>query len=148
MAAVHGATMDMPHPLRQPRDTVRAIYAAFGRGDLLGLLAQLHPQIDWGVSAGVDGAEHVPMLRHGVGHEAAQRYFAGVARLEFQRFEVGRFLVDQEVVVTEIEFDARHRGNGRRIGSAELHHWTVDQGLAIRFRPYVDTAALIELYRP
>ncbi|MBP6902730.1 MAG: nuclear transport factor 2 family protein [Burkholderiaceae bacterium] len=140
--------MDTHNPLRQPLDTVRAIYAAFGRGDLLGLLAQLHPQIDWGVSVAAPGAEQVPMLRHGVGHEAVQRYFAGVARLEFLRFEVGRFLADQEVVVTEIEFEARHRGNGRSISSAELHHWTVDRGLAIRFRPYVDTAALIELYRP
>ncbi len=30
----------------------------------------------------------------------------------------------------------------------ELHHWTVPDGSVVRYRPYVDTAALIEMYRP
>jgi len=37
---------------------------------------------------------------------------------------------------------------GKRAVIDELHHWVVRDGLAVRYRPYVDTAALIELFRP
>jgi uncharacterized protein len=128
--------------------TVRGIYAAFGRGDLPGLCELLHPEIDWSIGVTAPGAEHVPMLCHGIGHAAVQHYFGGVAQLEFHDFEVGRCLVEGDTVIAEIHFEATHRGTGRRASIDELHHWTDREGRAVRYRPYVDTAALIELFRP
>lgn len=129
-------------------DSVLAIYGAFGRGDVPALLALLHPEVEWSVTSDAPGAEHVPMLRHGVGRDAAARYFAGVAELEVQAFDVDRILVDGDVAVAEIRLQAAHRGTGRRASMAELHHWTVRDGQVVRYRPYLDPTALIEIYRP
>lgn len=129
-------------------ETVQALYGAFGRGDLPALFALLHPDVDWSVTVDAPGGERVPMLRNGVGHDAAAHYFGGVAELEIHVFEVGRFLVDGDVAVAEVHFEATHRTTGKRAAIDELHHWTVRDGQVVRYRPYVDTAALIELYRP
>ena len=113
-----------------------------------GLFALLHPDIDWSIDVTAPGGELVPMLRHGVGHAAVEYYFSGVAQLEFHVFEVGRNFVDGDAVVAEIHLEATHRATGKRTVLDELHHWVVRDGLAVRYRPYVDTAALIELFRP
>lgn len=137
-----------PTECATPVDTVRAIYATFGRGDLPGLLALLHPEVDWSRTVTAPGGELVPMLRNGVGHEAAQHYFGGVAQLEMHVFEVGTLFLDGDTVVAEIHFEATHRHTGKRASIDELHHWVVRDGQAVRYRPYVDTAELIELFRP
>lgn len=140
--------MDTTLQSRTPTHVVVAIYEAFGRGDMPGLFGRLHPEIDWSIEVTAPGAELVPMLHHGIGHEAAARYFAGVAQLEFHRFDIGQVFADGDIVVAEVHFEATHRVTGRRAAIDELHHWTVRDGLAVRYRPYVDTAALIEMHRP
>lgn len=138
----------VPAAASGPVDVVGGIYAAFGRGDLSGLFALLHPEIDWSVDVTAPGGDLVPMLHHGVGHAAVDRYFGGVAQLEFHVFEVGRCFVDGDAVVAEVHFEATHRGTGKRAMMDELHHWIVRDGRAVRYRPFVDSAGLIELYRP
>ena len=133
---------------RNAIETVGGIYAAFGHGDLAGLFGLLHPEIDWSITVTAPGGDLVPMLRNGIGHGAAEEYFAGVRQLEIHVFEVGRLLVDGDVVIAEVHLEATHRVSGKRAVLDELHHWTVRDGLAVRYRPYLDTAALIELYRP
>ena len=113
-----------------------------------GLFALLHADIDWSIDVTAPGGDLVPMLRHGVGHAAVEYYFSGVAQLEFHVFEVGRSFVDGDAVVAEIHLEATHHVTGKRAVLDELHHWVVRDGLAVRYRPYVDTAALIELFRP
>ncbi len=137
-----------PAPTPTPLEVVTGIYAAFGRGDIPGLFALLHPEIDWSITVSAPDAELVPMFRHGTGHGAVEHYFGGVAQLEFHVFDIGRCLMDDDTVVAEVHVDTTHRDTGKRRQFDELHHWTVRAGLAVRFRPYVDTAALIELYRP
>lgn len=135
-------------PARSPIETVQAIYAAFGRGDIPGLFGLLHPEVDWSTTVSAPGGDLVPMLRHGIGHAAAEHYFGGVAQLEIHVFDVGRILSDGDVVVAEIHLEATHRATTKRASLDELHHWVVRDGQAVRYRPYVDTAALIELFRP
>lgn len=131
-----------------PLEVVGGIYTAFGQGDMPGLFSLLHPEIDWSVTVASPGGELVPMLRHGIGHSAVEQYFGGVAQLEFHVFDIGRCFLDGDAVVVEVHFEATHRATGKRGVIDELHHWVVRDGLAVRYRPYVDTAALIELYRP
>lgn len=141
-------TAPTPTTAPSPLETVGALYAAFGRGDLPALFALLHPEVDWSVTVTAPGGELVPMLRNGVGHEAARRYFEGVAQLEIHAFDVARLLVDADVVVAEVHLEATHRGTAKRASLDELHHWVVRDGLVVRYRPYADTAALIDLFRP
>jgi ketosteroid isomerase-like protein len=132
---------------RTPVETVRAAYDAFGRGDLPGLFELLHPDVDWGVTVTAPGGELVPMLRNGTGHDAVRHYFEGVAQLEIQDFQVGSVLSEGDVAIAEVHLEATHRTTGKRAVLEELHHWVVRDGQIVRYRPYVDTAALIELYR-
>jgi ketosteroid isomerase-like protein len=135
------------HVTRTPVETVSAVYAAFGQGDLPGLFALLHPDVDWSVTVTAPGGELVPMLRNGVGLEAVQRYFEGVAQLEMHVFDVGRVLTEGDVVIVEVHLEATHRDTGKRAALDELHHWVVRDGQVVRYRPFVDTAALIDLFR-
>lgn len=146
----HGRPMDTTTTTSTvPAEVVAGIYAAFGRDDMPGLLARLHPQVDWSAEVTAPGAELVPMLRQGVGRAAVERYFDGGAQLAFHTFEVGRVLVDGDaVVVVEIHLVASHRTTQKTATIDELHHWIVRDGLVVRYRPYVNTAALIERYKP
>ena len=130
-----------------PFEVVYGIYGAFGRGDMPGLFALLHPEIDWSVTVTAPGGDLVSMRRHGVGHSAVERYFGGVAQLEFHVFDVGRSFVDDDAVVAEIHFDATHRVTGKRAAIDELHHWIVRDGLAVA-TALRGHCRVIELFRP
>ncbi|MCC6184027.1 MAG: nuclear transport factor 2 family protein [Microthrixaceae bacterium] len=131
-----------------PAATVGAVYAAFGRGDMPGLMGLLHPAVDWSIDVDAPGGDRVPMFRHGIGHEAVARYFEGVAQLEMHSFDLGRLFVDGDAVVAEIHLEVTHRTSGRRAALDELHHWVVRDGQVVRYRPFLDTAAMIELFGP
>ena len=131
-----------------PLEVVQGLYAAFGQGDIPGLLRLLDPDVDWSIQVDAPGAERVPMLHHGRGHDAALHYFTGVGELEFHVFEPRAFHVDGDVVLVELRLDLSHRTTGKRAQLEEIHHWTVRDGLAVRYRPFVDTATLVEVFRP
>lgn len=134
--------------VRTPLDTIASMYDAFGRGDIEGILAHLDPEVDWGTQVDAPGAELVAMFRHGTGHGAALHYFGGVAALEFHAFVPLRFLVDGDVVYVDLDLDVEHRGTGKRARIAEVHRFTVRDGLVVEYRNYLDTATMIELHRP
>jgi ketosteroid isomerase-like protein len=129
-------------------DVVHGIYGAFGQGDIAGLLALLDPDIDWSTDVTAPGGELVPMFRHGRGHGAALHYFGGAAQLEFHVFEPHAFHADGDIVIVEVRLDCTHRTTAKRAQFDELHHWVVRDGRAVRYRPFVDTASMIELFRP
>jgi uncharacterized protein len=144
--------MNEPHaadPLpTAPAEVIAAVYECFGRGDMPGLLAFVADDVDWGSGSSAPDADLVPMLARGRGHGAVAHYFSGVADLAFERFEPIRFLVDGDVVLTELAVEVVHRGTGKRLAFGEIHHFTVRDGKVVRYSNFVDTAALIELYRP
>jgi ketosteroid isomerase-like protein len=131
-----------------PVDVVRGLYDAFSQGDLPGLLELVDPEVDWSLQVDAPGAELVPMLRNGRGHGAVQAYFAGVADLEFHAFSPHTFHRAGDVVLVEVSMDVSHRTTGKRIRLDEIHHWIVRAGKVVRYRPFVDTASLIDLHRP
>ena len=131
-------------------DVIGALYEAFGRGDLAGLLELVDPEVDWSVQVEAPGAELVPMFRNGRGHEAVQRYFAGVADLEIHAFDVRRMHGDpsSDEVLVELTIDFHHRGTGKGGRFDEIHHFVVRDGRVVRYRPFLDTATYIETHRP
>jgi ketosteroid isomerase-like protein len=130
-----------------PLDVVGGLYDAFGRGDLPGLLALVDPDVDWSVQVDAPGAELVPMFQNGRGHGAVQRYFDGVAQLEIHAFEVRAMHASGDEVLVEITFDFHHRTTGKGTRVDEIHHFVVRDGKVVRYRPFVDTATIIETHR-
>ncbi len=141
-------TTDSPTTTTTPLEVVQTLYGAFGAGDVAAMLELIDPDVDWSLDVAAPGAELVPMFGNGRGHEAVARYFGGVADLEFHTFAPVRFLTDGDVVLVELELDVSHRGTGKRARFGEVHRFDVRDGRIVRYRPFLDTATLIELHRP
>jgi ketosteroid isomerase-like protein len=131
-----------------PAAVIQELYAAFGRGDMPGMLAVIDPQVDWSVQVGAPGGERVPMFRNGRGHDAVAHYFSGVAELDVHVFERRAFHVVGDVVLVELGLDFTHRGTGKRVRLDEIHRFVVRDGKIVHYRPYCDTAAFIDLFTP
>jgi len=122
--------------------TVRAIYQAFGRGDVAFILDQLDDDVSWdadwaGNTAQRAGVEHL-LPRHGPA--GAAEFFAVLAPWQVDDFQVLDLIGSGNQVVAQIKAAFTLPGGGR-FADEELHLWTFDDaGKVIRFRHYVDTA--------
>lgn len=123
-------------------DTIHAVYAAFGRGDIAGLLDLVDDDVDWGRT--VDG---VPHLEHGLGKTTAVAYFQAVGEtMEFHGFAPRLFAVVGDTVVVVLDVELTVRPTGKRISFDEVHEFTVHDGRIVRYRPHLDTAQMIEAF--
>ncbi|HEX4951784.1 MAG TPA: nuclear transport factor 2 family protein [Thermoanaerobaculia bacterium] len=120
-------------------ETVQAMYAAFGRGDVPGILAHLAEDVDWEYGG---GSSDEPLLQPRKGREAVPGFFATlVATIDLTRFEPKAFLAGQDVVVVLIDVEATFKANGRQvIEEDEVHIWRFGpDGRVTRFRHRADT---------
>ena len=118
-------------------ETVRAIYRAFGAGDIPALLGHLDPDIEWEH----DAADHgVPWLAPGRGHEHVARFFERLQALELRHFEPLAFLAGENQVAVTVRLKAVVKATGCSIEDVEVHLWTVGrEGRMVRFRHVLDT---------
>jgi ketosteroid isomerase-like protein len=66
------------------KDTVQAIYEAFGRGDVSAILDKLADDVEWETQVPVSG---VPWLQSRRGKANIAGFFEALARLKITRFE-------------------------------------------------------------
>ncbi|MCC6624936.1 MAG: nuclear transport factor 2 family protein [Deltaproteobacteria bacterium] len=105
-------------------ETIKSIYAAFGRGDVPSILERLHPEVEWELEGRDIG---VPWLRPGRGHEAALAFFQGLGALDFKEFHVHAVMGEGPWVVGLCRVDAVHRTTGKRLYEGfETHIWRFD----------------------
>ena len=118
-------------------ETVKALYACFGRGDIPGILERLDPAIEWEYDW---GAEPIPIFSPRRGREAVVGFFEALADFDFLKFEPVAFLEGGDMVAAPIRSELRHKGTGREFRDLEMHLWTFrPDGLVSRFRHMVDT---------
>jgi uncharacterized protein len=121
-------------------DLVRQSYDAFARGDLDGVMADMHTDIEWHQAQG---------LPHG-------GYYRGLDEVRRNIFDPLDVEWWDEFTATPDEFlDAgsevvvlgRYRGvakrTGKRLDVPFVHVWTVRDGQAVRFRQFLDTAGWV-----
>jgi len=128
-------------------DTVREIYAAFGRGDISTILGHLAPSVEWeyGFSA-ID----VPWLQPRRGPAEVRQFFEGaLLPLEIHKFHPKAFLESGNTVVVLADFEAMVKATGRRIVEEdEVHVWHFDPaGRVTRFRHVLDTHQHLLAYK-
>ena len=113
--------------------TVEAIYAAFGRDDIPGILAALRENVEWEHDAVDQG---IPWLAP----RQVAGFFETLRALDIRRFEPKRILADDTMAAAVIHVEIAVRATGRVINDVELHLWTFDaQGKVARFRHVADT---------
>ena len=125
----------MPH-----QETVRHIYAAFGRGDVAAILQHLDEEVAWEYAA---ASTDVPWLQPRRGRAQVPRFFESMSQFELHRFEPRTFLESGNVVVVLIDVELTVRASGRRIVEEdEVHIWHFNaQGKISRFAHKLDTHA-------
>jgi ketosteroid isomerase-like protein len=119
-------------------DTVGAIYQAFGRGDIPGILSHVSDDVEW--EYGVVSTD-VPWLQPRRGKAGVPEFFQALSAVEIHRFEPTRFFEAGSIVLVLVDLEATVRATGRRIVEEdEAHIWHFDAaGKVVRFRHRVDT---------
>lgn len=125
-------------------EVVRSVYAAFGRGDLEGILARLDPQVSWRTP----GPPDLPTagLRRGV---AEVREFFGLLLKTFdiQEFRPAEFLTQGDKVVVLGTSREGPKGTGRMVNFRWVHVFTIRNGKIVECEEPADVSELVEEYR-
>lgn len=118
---------------------VKNVYAAYDRGDLEAVLAELSPEIVWTNPY----PPHVPLAGSFEGH-AAFRRFVGLIKetTQSQAFEVRDFVAQGDKVVVLGWERVIARSTGRIYENPWAHVWSFRDGKAVSVRVYGDTAAV------
>jgi ketosteroid isomerase-like protein len=129
---------------QQNLEVVRRVYAAFGRGDLEGILALLDPQVSWRTP----GPPDLPTagLRRGI---AEVREFFGVLlnTFDLQEFRPTDFLTGGEKVVVLGTSREGPKGAGRLVDFRWVHVFTFRNGKIAEFEEPADVSALVDEFR-
>ena len=129
---------------QQNLDVVRGMYAAFGRGDLEGMLAPLDPQVSWRTP----GAPDLPTagLRRGM---PAVREFFGLLLNTFDiaDFQPQDFLAAGDKVVVLGTSREGQKGSGRLVDFRWVHVFTFRNGAIVAFEEPADVSDLVREFR-
>ncbi len=130
---------------QQNIDLVQQAYAAFGRGDIDGVLATCGDDIVWEPVIGA--GPHVPQAGLRRGKAAVREFFRILGEsLEFERFEPQEFVAQRDKVVVLGAYAARPKGTGRRYASDWVMIFTIADGRIVSFREFADSAGLNDAY--
>jgi len=132
-----------------PLETVQAIYAAFGRGDVPAIIDRLSDDVEWEVWADNSGQRAgVPWLAKRHGKAGVAEFFQLVGQFAIHEFQVLSIMANDRQVAAEFVIDATPPG-GQRYRDEEMHLWTFGpDGTVVRLRHYTDTAKHIAAAAP
>jgi ketosteroid isomerase-like protein len=119
---------------------VQEAYAAFGRGDVPGILATLDDNIVWKAVYGA--APHVPTAGERRGKAAVGEFFAIVGKtMQFERFEPREFIEQGNRVAAFGYYEAK-TSTGKRLDSEWVMLFTFRNGKIAEFQEFTNTAML------
>ena len=126
---------------------VGGIYEAFGRGDIDFILDQIAEDCAWESWLDNHGQEAgIPPMKPRHGRAGVAEFFAYVATMEIQDFQVLDMLASDRQVVVEVQISIGMPGGGS-VTDEELHLYSLtDEGRISRMRHYVDMAKQIKAY--
>src|ERR1044072_771748 len=123
---------------------IQSLYAAFGRGDVAGILAGLTADVDWQT---IGRPKDFPTLGARKGTAQAQEFFQLVAENEdFSDFTPREFYAAEDKVFVLGSYSLKLRTNGAPIASEWVHVFTLKNGKVARFREHTDTAQFAEAF--
>lgn len=122
-------------------DTVKGIYAAFGRGDIPAILEHVADECDWEYAY---SNMNLPWIERRRGREGAGAAFAAfVANLDFEHFAVKTIVGANEgaLVIAICDVSMKIKSTGKKVVEQdEPHLWHFDpRGRIVRFRHCADT---------
>jgi ketosteroid isomerase-like protein len=127
-------------------ETAQQAYAAFGKGDLAGILATLDPDIVW-ENPGPTTLAYFGAHR---GHAAVAKDVFGflAENLQFDVFEPREFLQSADKVVVLLHMEARVARTGERLVQEVVHVFSFQGGKVVRFQDFQDSYKLAQALLP
>jgi len=123
-------------------DTVRAIYEAFGRGDVLKILEKLDDDVEWETTAPVSD---VPWLQARRGKASIVGFFESLVPLKITRFEPHTIFDGGDKVFVLITFEATAQGKSYYFPN-NGHLWQFNAvGKVVKYDHVTDTAQMIRM---
>lgn len=118
-------------------ETVKAIYEAFGNGDIPFILSCLDENVAWEKwdDNSAQNAD-VPYMRERKNPQEVLEFFVETGKLGIGEFQVGAIMEGDGKIAVEFMLVAERFGK-----EEEMHLWTFNEnGKVIGFRHYLDTA--------
>lgn len=123
----------------------RAIYDAFGRGDIQAILEGCAPNIEWH-SGGT--REDFPVFGTRNGLEGVKSFFKDVAENnQFSLFEPREFFTNGDKVVVIGHYTMTQKKTGKPVDSDWAHIFTFKGGKCAAWRELNDSTAFYKAYR-
>jgi ketosteroid isomerase-like protein len=125
---------------QQNVDVVQQAYAAFGRGDIPGLLSLLDADITWEAS----GPSDLPTAGRRRGHTAVGEFFTALVSMsDIKRFEPRDFIAQGDRVVVLGEETEVIKATGGTVENRWVHIFTVRSGKIVAFEEVFDATARV-----
>jgi len=125
--------------------TIQAVYAAFGKGDIPSILALVTEDAAFSF-AGASPA--VPWHGPWQGPAGIGRFFGAIGEaVEFRSFEPLSFTSGSDAVAVRLRLAYRVRANGRVVDEHQVHWWSFREGKVCGLVHFEDTAQVIAAAR-
>jgi hypothetical protein len=122
---------------------VQDAYAAFGRGDIQGILDSLTDNVEWRTP----GEGLLPQGGTHHGKDGVSNFFQTVSQtMQFGRFEPKTFVAQGDIVVATGYYDGTVKTTGRHFEADFAMKFTFQGDKVAKFQEYTDTAAIVAAY--
>src|SRR4029077_5679973 len=124
--------------------TVKDLYAAFGRGDVATILSRLSPDVSWEVEAPAE----ISFAGIRKGPEAVKGFFQAIASDHADpKLEITEFLGSPEALATFGRYKCTLKKTGKRVDTPVAHLFKFRDGKIVRFVDHINTAAFLEVQK-
>ena len=120
-------------------DTVKQMYAAFGRGDIPAILEHVDDNVEWDTEI---PAADVPWLAPRRGKKEVPGFFESLAPLDFPTFDPHTFFESGDKVMVLLHLEVDNKKTGKHYSFPhEGHLWVFNKaGKVIKYQHITDTA--------
>jgi ketosteroid isomerase-like protein len=133
----HGGRMNETTTSPHNIEAVQRLYAAYGAGDVDGVLAELADDVDWAAEA---VSTTVPWYGRFLGKDDVPRFFKEIAtHVDVVDFTIVGFTSNETDVVATIHWTYRVHATGKTASMYMQHWWRLADGKIVFFRGSEDT---------
>jgi ketosteroid isomerase-like protein len=126
-------------------EIVKALYDAFGRGDVAAVLGAFDPEIQWREAESFLYADGNPYVGpQAVAEGVFQRLVSAVGNFAVLP---ERFIEGSDTVVAEGRYQGTMKATGTAVDAQFAHIWQLRDGKVVRFQQYTDTRQWSEAAR-
>jgi hypothetical protein len=118
-------------------DAVQRLYAAYGRGDVDAVLAEVADHADWAAEA---ASSSVPWYGSHLGKAGVARFFTEIAtNVDVSEFDIVSVMSNDTDVVAVVHWTYTVKSTGRSASMYMQHWWRFADGKIVFFRGSEDT---------